>query len=168
VEKKKRIRRILLWVLVLLAVLAGSFLIWAGSYYHADETARAARAQDVTLKTVKNLTILTPETPGDTGVIFYPGAKVEATAYLPLLEKLKAGGLTCVLVKMPLNMAIFDKNAADEVYGLLPGIKHWYIVPDIPWAEPWPAPMPPATRRAWTDLFCWGRTYTAAIRLQNR
>ena len=126
-EKKKRIRRILLWVLALLAVLAGSFLIWAGSYYHADETARAAQAQDATLKTVDNFTILTPDTPSDTGIIFYPGAKVEATAYLPLLEKLKAGGLTCVLVKMPLNMAIFDKNAADEVYGLLPGIKHWYI-----------------------------------------
>jgi pimeloyl-ACP methyl ester carboxylesterase len=126
-NKKRKLRRILLCLVLVLAVLVGGFLLWAGNYYHADDTALAAQAQDSSLKVVNNMTILSPDTPGDTGIIFYPGAKVEATAYLPLLEKLKADGVTCVLVSMPLNLAIFDKNAADDVYGLLPGIRHWYI-----------------------------------------
>ncbi|NCB34218.1 MAG: alpha/beta fold hydrolase, partial [Erysipelotrichia bacterium] len=63
----------------------------------------------------------------NTGIIFYPGAKVEAISYLPLLEKFKAEGFTCVLVKMPLNMAIFDSSAADRVMEQLPDISHWYI-----------------------------------------
>ncbi|MEG0091483.1 MAG: alpha/beta fold hydrolase, partial [Oscillospiraceae bacterium] len=65
--------------------------------------------------------------PGDTGIIFYPGAKVEAIAYLPILEKLRNEGYTCALVEMPLNMAIFDANAADEVFEQVPNIKNWYI-----------------------------------------
>ena len=82
---------------------------------------------DTSLETVGDLTILPSATSADTGIIFYPGAKVEAISYLPLLDRLRNEGYTCVLVKMPLNMAIFDADAADGVFEQLPDIKHWYI-----------------------------------------
>ena len=65
--------------------------------------------------------------PTDTAIIFYPGAKVEGAAYLPLLDQLRRTGLTCILVEMPFRMAIFDVNAAEDVMAQFPEIRHWYL-----------------------------------------
>ena len=54
-------------------------------------------------------------------------AKVEAAAYLPLLDQLRQTGLTCILVEMPFHLAIFDVNAAEDVMSQFPDIRHWYI-----------------------------------------
>lgn len=69
-----------------------------------------ARGSAITVQ--DNLTILSPSYPTDTAIIFYPGAKVEA--YLPLLNQVRQLGVTCILVHMPFQMAIFDANAAEE------------------------------------------------------
>ncbi len=123
---KKR-RKILIIVFAAIAALAAVFFIYVSDYYHADETARAILEGGSGITEEGNLIILTPPDPGDTGFIFYPGGKVEAISYLPILSKLKDHGITCVLVKMPFNLAVFDSNAADEVYEKLPQITNWYI-----------------------------------------
>ena len=126
-QTKKRLKIICTSFVAALLLLVGSFFLYAADYYRADALAVEALQSDSRLKTVDNLTILSPSYPSDTALIFYPGAKVEAIAYLPILEKLKQNGITCVLVKMPFNMAIFDANAADAVYDLLPEVKNFYI-----------------------------------------
>ena len=126
-QTKKRLKIICTGFVAALLLLVGSFFLYAADYYRADALAVEALQSDSRLKTVDNLTILSPSYPSDTALIFYPGAKVEAIAYLPILEKLKQNGITCVLVKMPFNMAIFDANAADAVYDLLPEVKNFYI-----------------------------------------
>lgn len=124
---KKHSKIILIAILSILAILTVTFFIYVSDYYRADDVAGAVMQSDDTIRVQGNLTILTPATPSDTALIFYPGAKVEDTAYLPILEKLRQNGITCVLVKMPFNMAIFDPNAADKVFNTLPDIKNWYI-----------------------------------------
>jgi dienelactone hydrolase len=124
---KKRSKIILIAILSILAILTVTFFIYVSDYYQADDVAGAVMQSDDTIRVQGNLTILTPATPSDTALIFYPGAKVEDTAYLQILEKLRQNGITCVLVKMPFNMAIFDPNAADQVFDALPDIKNWYI-----------------------------------------
>lgn len=124
---KKYLKKILIVILAILVLLTGAFFIYVSDYYRADDVAGAVMQSDDTIRVQGNLTILTPATPSDTALIFYPGAKVEHTAYLPILEKLRQNGITCVLVKMPFNMAIFDQNAADKVFDALPDIKNWYI-----------------------------------------
>ena len=62
----------------------------------------------------------------DAALIFYPGAKVEATAYVPLMQKMAAAGLDACLVKMPLRLAIFDIGAADRVMAAH-DYPHWFI-----------------------------------------
>ena len=114
-------------VLLVLAVLTGAFFWYVSDYYPADEIALEVLAQDSTITVQDDLTILSPSYPTDTAVIFYPGAKVEAEAYLPLLTKIRQTGVTCILVHMPFRMAIFDANAADEVMEQFPDIRHWYI-----------------------------------------
>ena len=113
-------------VLVLLAV---AFFSYVNDYRHADETALALLENSTSIRQEGNLTILTPDAANNsgTGLIFYPGGKVEDTAYLPLLERIRAGGVTVVLVKMPFQLAVFDIHAADRVYDAVPSVSRWYI-----------------------------------------
>ena len=67
------------------------------------------------------------EKSSDTGLIFYPGGKVEYQAYLPLMEEFAKKGLFCVLVEMPFDFAFFDYKAAGRYQTLYPEIKHWYL-----------------------------------------
>jgi hypothetical protein len=124
---RKRIKTVLLSFLLLAVILAGGFIIYASDYYKADETALAVMQSEIPLRVEGNLTILQPDKPSNTAIIFYPGAKVEHIAYLPILEKLRQNGIACVLVKMPFNMAIFNASAADKAFGALPEIKNRFI-----------------------------------------
>ena len=114
-------------VLLILAILAGAFLWYVSDYYRAEDVALEVLAQDNGISQRDSLTILSPPAPTDTAIIFYPGAKVEAEAYLPLLDQIRQTGVTCILVHMPFNMAIFDANAAEEVIAQFPEFQHWYV-----------------------------------------
>lgn len=125
-RRKKRWIAVGILVAVLL-LLCGSFFWYVSDYYRAEDAALEVLAAGSGLEVVDNLTILTPSVPTDTAVIFYPGAKVEGAAYLPLLEQLRRTGLTCILVEMPFHMAIFAPNAAEGVIAQFPEIDHWYL-----------------------------------------
>ena len=114
-------------VLLTLAILAGAFFWYVSDYYRAEDVALAVMAQDNGITRQDDLTFLSPTYPTDTAIIFYPGAKVEAEAYLPLLDQIRQTGVTCILVHMPFRMAIFDADAAEEVIAQFPEIRHWYI-----------------------------------------
>lgn len=126
-KKHAIFKKILLGMVILLALLAGAFFWYVSDYYRAEDSARAILEQGQGITVQDNLTILSPDTPTDTAVIFYPGAKVEAIAYLPLLDQIRQTGVTCILVDMPFHMAIFDANAALDVIPQFPDITHWYI-----------------------------------------
>ena len=131
--KTKRMSRRKKWllaggiVLLVVAILAGAFFWYVSDYYRADDIALEVLARDNTITVQDNLTVLSPTYPTDTAIIFYPGAKVEAEAYLPLLDQIRQTGVTCILVHMPFHMAIFDANAAEEVMAQFPEIQHWYM-----------------------------------------
>ena len=114
-------------LLLILAILTGAFFWYVSDYYRAEDVALEVMAQGSGITVQDNLTILSPTYPTDTAIIFYPGAKVEAEAYLPLLDQIRQTGVTCILVHMPFNMAIFNADAAEEVISRFPEIQHWYV-----------------------------------------
>ena len=114
-------------LLLILAILMGAFLWYVSDYYRAENVALEVMAQGSGITVQDNLTILSSTYPTDTAIIFYPGAKVEAEAYLPLLDQIRQTGVTCILVHMPFNMAIFNADAAEEVISRFPEIQHWYV-----------------------------------------
>jgi hypothetical protein len=125
---KKWLRISLITVILLILLSAGAFFIYVSDYYRADDVAIAVMQSEAVTQVQDNIIILSPATSSDTALIFYPGAKVEYIAYLPILEMIKEGsGITCILVKMPFNMAIFGANAADKIIEKFPEINNWYI-----------------------------------------
>ena len=64
-----------------------AFGIYVSDYYRADETALAALNSDVTVAVTEwEYGWLFDDPSGNTALIFYPGAKVEETAYAPFLH----------------------------------------------------------------------------------
>jgi len=109
-------------------LLCGVCWWYVSDYYHADDTAVAAMssAADVVVKHDGNTVAFIPDE-AKAGFIFYPGGKVEHTAYAPLMRGLADRGVLCVLVEMPLNLAVLDMNAADGIPEMYPQIDSWYI-----------------------------------------
>lgn len=120
---KRSLRKVGISLVLFVALAVGAFMVYAGDYYHAD----AAVSAQMDGVVGERFTILSPDGQSDIGLIFYPGAKVEHLSYLPLLKRLREGGVTCVLVKMPFNFAFFDVSAAADAMAILPEVKHWYI-----------------------------------------
>ena len=131
VEAKAKMRRWNPWLIVLIVLLAaaGSFFFYARSYYRADD-----RAVEYLVGSDKVKVSMIPEGlfldgPGEgRALIFYPGGKVEYTAYLPLLSALAEGedGIDCYLAEMPLNLAVFGKNKAEDIREAYT-CPEWYI-----------------------------------------
>lgn len=114
-------------LLAVLVLIVAGFFWYVSDYYRAEDVALAVLSAGEHIEVRDNLTILSPSYPTDTALIFYPGAKVEGAAYLPLLDRLRQTGLTCILVEMPFHMAIFDVDAAEDVMAQFPDIRHWYL-----------------------------------------
>lgn len=125
---KKRSKIISGAIALLILIAVGSFFIYVSIYYRADELALAILDQEDTELVGDDLLLLSSDKAGDIGFIFYPGAKVEFTAYLPILDQIKEEtNISCFLVKMPFNMAIFDANRADAIIEQYSEIDKWYI-----------------------------------------
>ena len=127
-KKKSFPRRVFLCLLVVLLAACIAFGVYVSDYYHADPAAEDALVSDdtVTVAEQDRCWIFAPESP-TAGLIFYPGGKVENTAYAPLLHDLAEDGILCVLVKMPCNLAVLDMNAADGIPERFPEVTSWYI-----------------------------------------
>jgi Alpha/beta hydrolase family len=52
-----------------------------------------------------------------TGLVFYPGAKVDPRAYVRILRPLAEAGYPVVITKPPYNLAILGSNAASDFIG---------------------------------------------------
>ena len=115
------------WGAILLAVCI-AFDIYVSDYYHTDPAAEDAMVSDdvVSVTEQNGNWVFAPESP-TAGLIFYPGGKVENTAYAPLLHDLAEDGILCVLVKMPCNLAVLDRNAADSIPERFSEVTDWYI-----------------------------------------
>ena len=119
-------RRALL-IAAVLVLLAAAFFIYTGIYYHADASAAAALSSDETVTVVETGFGWLFDGPSeDCALVFYPGGKVEETAYAPFLHRMAAEGMDVFLLKLPLRLAVLSPNRAAAVmehysYG------RWYV-----------------------------------------
>lgn len=118
-------------LLGLILILCIAFYIYTLDYYRASDYVEVLIEESQhQIEVDGRLTIIRPEKEAEDqqGIIFYPGGKVEAIAYMPLLLHLADEGITCVLVEMPMNLAVFNINGADKVVEKYSDIDEWYLM----------------------------------------
>ncbi len=127
-KRKRKIFIITTSVVLALAIVVGACAIYLGDYYRADNEAIGAfLPQGTAWKEEPDGTIVFEPEGATKGFIFYPGGKVEYTAYVPLMQACAEQGILCVLVEMPFNLAVLVVNAADGIQKEYPEIEDWYI-----------------------------------------
>ena len=114
--KLKKHSKILIGIVVAVLLLTGITAGYLQSYYTQAVSAYQYKQNSDTKIQTKMLSdgsiVCEPENPA-AGFIFYPGGKVETSAYEPLMQACAAQDILCVLVSMPFHLAVFDKNAAE-------------------------------------------------------
>lgn len=128
INSKKRIILIALLAVILIAV--GGFAVYVSDYYHADSEALNAlkSTEDYTVSNGADYITFTPaQNKSSSGIIIYPGGKVQAESYAVLASKLAENGYTTIIVKMPFNLAFFGSNKADDVIDNHSEIDTWII-----------------------------------------
>ncbi len=128
-EKRHPIRTKRAWLIPTFMIVLSYmlFLIYTEQYYHADDSVHASLKSDDTVKVVQTEYGWLFDGPSEAdALIFYPGGKVEETAYAPLLHCLAGQGMDVCLVKMPFRLAVFGVNKADHVMTQY-DYAHWYI-----------------------------------------
>lgn len=128
-NRKRKIVATAASVVLVLVIIAGIFAGYVNDYYRADQDAIAAFApmNPVQKECLEDGTLVFKPKNATKGFVFYPGGKVEYTAYQPLMEVCAQQGILCVLVEMPFNLAVLGINAADGIQVRYPEIEKWYI-----------------------------------------
>lgn len=95
--------------MILPLMLIAAFFIYVSDYYRAVDVDISALKRDY------GWFFDGPST--DAALIFYPGAKVDETAYAPLMSAIAGSGLDVCLVKVPFRLAFFGVNKAAGIMG---------------------------------------------------
>ena len=104
-------------ILIIILIFLGAYCIYyVNDYYHADDTSLSYinGSENVSVSKISN-GLFIDGLGNDTALIFYPGAKIEYTSYLPLMNNLANKGVDAYLVEMPLNLAFLGSDSADEI-----------------------------------------------------
>ncbi|HML05116.1 MAG TPA: alpha/beta fold hydrolase [Methanobacterium sp.] len=129
IGSKKKLAGIVILAIFLIGI--AGFVIYVSDYYHADTTALAALKSTSSYNVVNADDYITFTPTGkksNTGIIFYPGGKVQPESYSVIASKLAENGYTTIIVKMPFNLAVFAPNKADNVIANHTEITKWVIM----------------------------------------
>lgn len=128
--KNKVFRIICLMISLILTLFVIALESVDNSAYEADAVATDAMESTKYVKVEDKADYIAFEPTGDfynKGIIFYPGGSVEAQAYAPLMHAVAEEGYLCIIVKMPLKLAVLDMDKADQVRKDYPNIADWYM-----------------------------------------
>lgn len=127
---KRTWRYLLIGLLAIILVVIAGFVLWAAIPLQPQAQAieSLVTGSDMAVQQEGTRVVFTPTaiTP-QTGLILYPGARVDYRAYAPLAREIADAGFLVVIAKMPLNFAIFGVNQASEIMAAFPEIATWAI-----------------------------------------
>ena len=131
-SKKSNIKKYLLYIFIFLVIYNGGIsIIYLNDYYKADSLKFASfgEYENITKDVLGDGTLVFYDKDVElkTGLIFYPGGKVENNSYEPLMVGCASEGFLCIVVNMPFNLAVFDIDKADEIKQRYSNIESWYI-----------------------------------------
>lgn len=122
---KKILKNGLIAITLLLVAAVVGFLAWTRIARYPAFPEAAALAESA--RTPHGWYVFQPAQATDAGFIFYPGGLVDPAAYAPLMGQLSAQGVMTVIVPMPLDLAVFGVNKAQDVLAAYPEIEGWVM-----------------------------------------
>ena len=129
-QKTPWVRRALVALGVLVGLGIAGFLVWALTPLGPEQSALDALESDATVVVaeVDGGWMFTPQiATGDTGLVLYPGGRVDPRSYAPLARDVAEQGFTVALASMPLNLAVFDPDRAEELMDGAEGVSRWAV-----------------------------------------
>ena len=125
---RRRFKILIVALIVVLAVFSG-FVIWAETPSPPMQQAYSALPSDsyVTVSQDQWLVFEPKAVNYTTGFIFYPGGRVNYLAYAPYAHDIAAQGYLAVIVPMPLNLAVFGVNSANDVIAAYHNVSYWAV-----------------------------------------
>lgn len=121
------VRKLTAALVCAVVVLAAAFGFYVGDYYRADRSVDEYLASDSSVKVEQADYGWYLDGPSEEdALIFYPGAKVDEKAYIPILHLFAEEGMDVCLVKMPFHLAFFGMDKAADVMHQY-SYANWYI-----------------------------------------
>ena len=135
-RRTRRVRAVGVGALGALLLVIVGFLLWANSPYQAEREAtlevfrnggiQVAAVDEGILMTPSADSIALPENPD--GLVFIPGARVDAYAYLYQLSGIvEEQGVTVLITEPALNLAFFDTRELDDLTTAAPDVERWFV-----------------------------------------
>lgn len=119
------------WSLTAFVLVVIVFLAWAHTVRVADRAAadEVFANPNVTVTDTPTSVVLAPaDDAGDIGLVFVPGARVDPYAYLyKLAGTVEDTGVTVVITKPVLNLAIFDRRTLSTFTDAVPDVSTWFV-----------------------------------------
>ena len=125
--------RKLKWIALIFGVIlllgSMSFIVWAMNSPQPMPEAQKAIISDESVEVQSEPWLVFQPTRGTptTGLILYPGGRVDPRAYAPTARKIAESGYLVIVVPMPLNLAVFGASQAGDVMSAFPDVDHWVI-----------------------------------------
>jgi len=128
-EKFPKAKKYLKWYVTaaVLVTIAVACIWYVKDYYRAEDYVNNYLKSSNTVTVTQEDNIVFLDGSGtEHAMIFYPGAKVEYTAYVPLFYALAERGIDCFVVKMPANLAILGMGKAADIMEEY-SYENWYL-----------------------------------------
>ena len=126
---RTRVARVGSILLVVVALALVAFALWANTPLSPSGEALAALTSDAGVIVMEGpwITFLPGAVQSSTGLVLYPGGRVDPRAYAPPARALAERGFAVVIVPMPLNLAVLAPGRAEAVIAAYPDIETWAI-----------------------------------------
>jgi hypothetical protein len=113
-----------------LLVTVVSFLTWFHIVFAAerDATLEVFRDDGIQVTEVEGSIVMeAADGRGETGILYFPGARVDPYSYLYPLSEIAASGVTVVIMDPLMNMALFDTRSVEELALAAPEVNDWVL-----------------------------------------
>ncbi len=127
-RKRSALRAAGAWVgrVAVLALVA--MLVWLNPFAYQQGAVAAGSSPSASVIEEPTAIVMRPDgAPVSKGLVFYPGARVEARAYADILKPAVDAGVLVVILKTPLNLSLLDGNQARGVMEAHPEISTWTV-----------------------------------------
>lgn len=125
----KKIIRISIGILLILSIFLIGFILWAltpsGPMPEAMLVMRST--SELSVESTQWIVFRPLNQPIETGLILYPGGRVDPLSYAPTAAAIAEQGYLVVITPMPFNLAVFDPNQALDVMRAFPEIQFWAV-----------------------------------------